>query len=130
MAANQTCFVTGKTLTTPYTLGGKIVLPLEQTTYAHFIIRTSKHSVHQQIKKDLDQVADKLRVLETKHLFCPRSSLDYLENLSQDAYVDISLEMQGHENRANELMTQLVDCSTMILRAMRDEYKKTGKISS
>lgn len=130
MAPNQNCFVTGKSLTTPYTLGGKLILPLEQTAYAHFIIRTAKHSVYQQIKKDLDQVADQLRVLETKHLLCVRSSPDHLDALSADAYIDVSLEMRVLDDKGNAFMTQLVECSTNILRAMREEYKKTGKITS
>lgn len=129
MPASQNCYVTNSSTTIPYQLGDRLLIPLTQESYAHFILRSAKHSVYQQIKKDLDTVSNKLKDLENKHIRCSRTSPDFLENLSYDAYFDVSIEMGMLGDKAQAYLTQVAETSVLIFRSMRDEFKKYGKLS-
>jgi len=86
--------------------------------------------MYQQIKKDLDAAHAKLRDYENKHLFCSPSSPDFVENLTADNYIDLLVEMAIVADKGHAYMTQLTESSVAIFRAMRDEYKKTGRVTS
>ena len=124
------CYVTKQTAVIPYTVGSRIVLPLTQESYAHFIIRTGKHSGAQQIKTELAELEKKVKAIETKHLFCAKTSPDFLDNLSTDVYLDLSVELSIAADRGAVLSTQLVETSILILKGTRDEFQKIGKLTS
>lgn len=128
--SNKNCYVTGQISAMPYTLEKRMVIPLTQECYAHFIIRSSKNVMYQQIKKDLDSTRTKLQAYENKHLFCSTSSPDFVDNLTADVYIDLLVEMAIVADKAHAFMTQLTEASVAIFRAMRDEFKKTGRVTS
>jgi len=124
------CYVTKQTAIIPYTLGSRICLPLTQESYAHFIIRSGKHLGAQQINTELTVLNKKVRDVENKHLFCAKTSPDFLDNLPTDTYLDLSVELSITADRAQALSTQLVETSILILKGMRDEFQKTGRLTS
>lgn len=124
------CYVTKQTSIMPYTLGSRIVLPLTQESYAHFIIRSGKHAGIQQINRELADLEKKVRAIENKHLFCAKTSPDFLDNMPTDIYLDLSMELSIAADRAGVLSTQLVETSILILKGMRDDFQKNGKLTS
>jgi len=117
------CYITGKDYPTQYYFGTEahVVLSLAQDAFAHFILRAGKDVVHNQIIKDIKQVCDDIEAFEKEY---PTKPADV------DSYIDASISLNILVDRRNALLTQKCESGIRILRQIKADFQRTGKLSS
>jgi DNA-binding transcriptional regulator YbjK len=123
MHVTNNCYVTGKDLTTTYYFGSAdhVILNLTQDAFAHFVIRAGKDTMHSQIMADVKAAVEAAQ----KKALVGKSALP-----NSDEYIDARIEYAMCIDKLGNLLTQKCESGVRILRAMKADYKKTGKLSS
>lgn len=123
MIQNQKCYVTGKEHTQQYYFGSEAhcVLRLSQDAFAHFILRAGKDLTHGQIMGDIKKVCDDIEAFAKEYPTKP-------ENI--DSYIDASINLNILLDKQAAFLTQKCESGTRILRQMRADFQKNGKLSS
>lgn len=150
------CFVTDKTVDeTPikfFSFGDAqmIRIPLCEEADAHFVLRAKRDEVHRQIQADLKEQSDKLNAFGRKSAnslaklmkntalaplfkaYYPKDNehgtLEGDGEFTYDIYADQAIELALLQNRFNKLLIQKAESSVRILRQMREEYERNGKL--
>jgi hypothetical protein len=113
------CYVTGKDYPQQYFFGTEnhVVLDLSQEVFAHFIIRAGKDTVHMEIMRDLKASYDKIEAFKKEHPTKPQE---------REAYIDAAIAL----NKVYNLLTQKCESGIRILRQMKRDFEKNGKLTS
>jgi len=118
------CYVTGeKAKADPYYFGTetRLVLWLSEETFAHFIIRAGKDTMHKQIRGDIKNICMELAAIAAKLAGF---------GVNTEEYIDTSIEGAIKVDKFENLLTQKTESGVRILRKIKEDYKQTNKLTS
>lgn len=117
------CYVTGKDYPSQYFFGTEqhVVLDLSQEVFAHFILRAGKDTVHMEIMRDLKTNFDAIEAFKKEHPTKPQE---------KEAYIDAAIALNMLVDKENNLLTQKCESGIRIVRQMKRDFEKNGKLSS
>ena len=125
MTTNKTpkCYVTGKDYPQQYFFGteGHVVLNLVQEAFAHFIIKAGKDQVHMEIMRDLKKNHDDIVAFEKEYPTKPEET---------ESYIDAAISLNMLMDKQAALLTQKCESGVRILRQMKSDFAKNGKLSA
>lgn len=130
------CYVTGIPTTHQTFYGGQVYLKVSQDAFAHFIIRAGKDPSHRAIVERVTALADEYEHYQDEHLAGQRGFMDdqgnitSIEGLDNDSYIALALQIGHYKAQIATLMQEKAVSGIRILRQMREDYQKTGKLSS
>lgn len=117
------CYVTGKEYPSQFFFGTEshVVLHLAQDAFAHFVIRAGKDTVHMEIMRDLKTNFDKIEAFKKEYPTKPQET---------ESYIDAAISLNMLMDKQAALLTQKCESGVRILRQMKREFEKNGKLSS
>jgi hypothetical protein len=123
LPTNKKCYITGQDHTQEYYFGtpGHVLLSLTQDAFAHFVIRAGKDTMHRQIMADIKALYEKIDAFSAEHQLPPEED---------DRYVDAAIHLNILADEKAKLLTQKCESGVRILRQIRADFQKHGKLSS
>lgn len=124
------CYVTGSKdvhpLLNSYYFGseGHVVTLLTQMAFSYFNIRAEKDASHMEIMCDIKSKVEQINAFkkETK-------AKDDREPLTDDQFFDASIQLNIYADELAKLTTQKAESGLRILRQMRADFQKNGKLT-
>lgn len=124
------CYVTGSTEVDPlfnsYYFGSArhVLTTLTQMAFSYFNIRAEKDQVHTQIMADMKAKHEEMEAFKKKI-----EEQDKREPLTDDQFFDASIQLNIYADEYQALITQKAESGLRILRKMREDYQKNGKLT-
>lgn len=121
---NLKCYVTGKEEAKSYTFGPAVLLGLTDAAYAHYLLRSEKDAVHQEIVRDLAAKRAELQKIADEAMHNKDFGKD------DDKYLDTVIATFTADDKVANLQIQQFESNVRILRQMREDYRRSGRLFS